>query len=49
MISPIEKVPAYWSNRSFTHLKLENNGYAIRDADEALKLDPGFLKVRRGS
>jgi serine/threonine-protein phosphatase 5 len=38
-------VPSYWSNRSFAHLKLENYGYAIRDADKALELDPSYLKV----
>lgn len=44
-------VPAYWSNRSFAHIKLENYGYAIRDADEALKLDSSFIKAyyRRAS
>lgn len=44
-------VPAYWSNRAFSHIKLENYGYAIRDANEALKLDASFIKAyyRRAS
>ena len=44
-------VPAYWSNRAFAHIKLENYGYAIRDAEEAIKLDPAFIKAyyRRAS
>lgn len=44
-------VPAYWSNRAFANIKLENYGYAIRDATEALKIDPGFIKAyyRRAS
>jgi tetratricopeptide (TPR) repeat protein len=39
------KVPAYWSNRSFTNFKLENYGYSIVDATEAIQLDPTFIKV----
>lgn len=30
---------------SSTNLKLENNGHAIRDADEAIKLDQACIKV----
>lgn len=44
-------VPAYWTNRSFAHIKLENYGYAISDAEEAIKLDASFIKAyyRRAS
>eukprot|EP00743_Colponemidia_sp_Colp-15_P001661 GILK01001814.1.p1 GENE.GILK01001814.1~~GILK01001814.1.p1 ORF type:complete len:514 (-),score=127.26 GILK01001814.1:104-1645(-) len=41
----------FFSNRAFCHIKLENYGSAIADADEASKLDPRYVKAyyRRGS
>lgn len=44
-------IPAYWCNRSFSYLKLELYGYAINDAEQALKIDPQFIKAyyRRAS
>ena len=44
-------MPAYYSNRAFCHLKLENYGLAIADASVALELDGSFVKgyYRRGS
>lgn len=42
---------ALYGNRAFCHIKLENFGSAIADADEALKLDPRYVKAyyRRGT
>jgi serine/threonine-protein phosphatase 5 len=39
------------SNRAFAHIKMENYGLAIIDADEILKQDPSFIKAyyRKGS
>ena len=39
------------SNRAFAHIKMENYGLAIIDADEILKEDSGFIKAyyRKGS
>ena len=34
-------------NRAFAHLKLENFGSAIADADAAIRVDPDYLKVGR--
>ncbi|CDS09702.1 hypothetical protein LRAMOSA02379 [Lichtheimia ramosa] len=44
-------VAAYFTNRAFCHVKLENYGYAISDAEEALKIDPTLTKAnyRRAS
>mmetsp|Transcript_13777 Transcript_13777/g.41937 ORF Transcript_13777/g.41937 Transcript_13777/m.41937 type:complete len:481 (+) Transcript_13777:82-1524(+) len=44
-------VPAYYTNRAFCHLKMENHGLAIADATVALELDRTFVKAyyRRGS
>ena len=38
-------------NRAFTHIKLENYGQALADADQCLELDPTFIKAyyRRGT
>ena len=45
------EVPAYYTNRAFCHLKMENHGLAIADATVALELDKTFVKAyyRRGS
>ncbi|KAI9307747.1 Metallo-dependent phosphatase-like protein [Cunninghamella echinulata] len=47
----LNKVSTYYSNRAFCHLKLENYGYAISDAEAALELDPTLTKAnyRRAS
>lgn len=39
------------SNRAFAHIKMENYGLAIIDADEIIKNDPTFIKAyyRKGS
>jgi len=39
-------VPAYYTNRAFCHLKLENHGLAIADATVALELDRTFVKAK---
>ena len=39
------KVAAYFSNRAFAHIRLENYGSAVADASTALELDPRFTKV----
>jgi len=46
-----KNMAVYYSNRAFTNLKLENYGFAITDADNAVKSDPTFAKgyYRRGS
>ena len=45
------EVPAYYSNRAFCHIKMENHGLAIADASIAIELDKTFVKAyhRRGS
>ena len=35
----------YYSNRAYVHLKLENFGSAIQDANTAIKIDPEFAKA----
>jgi len=35
----------YFSNRAFAHLKMENYGLAIADADEAIKMNPNYQKA----
>ncbi|KAI9322621.1 Metallo-dependent phosphatase-like protein [Dichotomocladium elegans] len=44
-------VATYYTNRAFCHIKLEAYGYAIADAETALKIDPGLTKAnyRRAS
>ncbi|XP_039256934.2 serine/threonine-protein phosphatase 5-like [Styela clava] len=44
-------VAAYFGNRSFANLKLENYGYALEDASKAIALDRRYLKgyYRRAS
>lgn len=41
----------FLANRSQAYIKLESYGLAIRDADEAIELDPSYVKAyyRRGS
>ena len=43
--------PAYYCNRAFCHLKMENHGLAIADATLSLELEKTFVKAyyRRGS
>lgn len=36
----------YFSNRAFTHIKMEKLGAAIEDATQAIELDPKYAKVR---
>jgi serine/threonine-protein phosphatase 5 len=38
------KSAIYLSNRAFAHIKMENYGLAIEDANEAIKLDPNYAK-----
>ncbi len=35
----------YWSNRAAAHIKLENYGAAVTDAEKATELDPKYIKV----
>ena len=39
-------VAAYYGNRSFAYLRTECFGYALADADKALSLDKGYIKVQ---
>ncbi|KAI9143471.1 Metallo-dependent phosphatase-like protein [Paraphysoderma sedebokerense] len=43
--------PAYYSNRAFAYIKTEGFGFAVRDAEKAIALDPTFIKAyyRRAS
>jgi serine/threonine-protein phosphatase 5 len=45
------EVPAFYTNRAFCHIRMENYGLAIADATVALELDKSFSKAyyRRGS
>ncbi|KAH7874600.1 phosphoprotein phosphatase [Lentinula edodes] len=50
----IEKNPnesTLWCNRAYARMKLEEFGYAISDASQAIKLDPKYAKAyyRRGT
>lgn len=38
-----------YSNRAFAHIKFEEYGSAIEDASEAIRLDPGYIKVRQNA
>jgi len=38
-------VAAYYSNRAITHVRLENYGYAVADANKALAVDKTFVKA----
>mmetsp|Transcript_8156 Transcript_8156/g.25174 ORF Transcript_8156/g.25174 Transcript_8156/m.25174 type:complete len:519 (-) Transcript_8156:355-1911(-) len=44
-------LPVLLSNRAMAHIKLEAYGLAIADAEQAIKLDPSYVKAyyRRGS
>lgn len=35
----------YYSNRAFAHMKMENYGLAITDADAAIALNPSYPKA----
>ena len=43
--------PAFYTNRAFCHLKMENHGLCIADSTTAIELDKTFIKAyyRRGS
>eukprot|EP00033_Pygsuia_biforma_P000938 GCRY01001080.1.p1 GENE.GCRY01001080.1~~GCRY01001080.1.p1 ORF type:complete len:486 (+),score=146.74 GCRY01001080.1:152-1609(+) len=45
------KSTAYLGNRAFAHLKLENYGSCIQDAEAAIDIDPNYTKAyyRRGN
>jgi serine/threonine-protein phosphatase 5 len=45
------EIPAYYTNRAFCHLKMENHGLAIADSTVAVELDKTFIKAyfRRGA
>ncbi|KAH8093931.1 phosphoprotein phosphatase [Cristinia sonorae] len=34
-----------WANRAFTRIKLEEHGYALKDANMAIQLDPKYSKA----
>ncbi|ESO10146.1 hypothetical protein HELRODRAFT_156394 [Helobdella robusta] len=38
-------VASYYGNRSFAYIKTEFYGYALADADKAIKLDPKYVKA----
>lgn len=44
-------LPVLYSNRSMAHIKAESYGLAIADAEQAIRLDPTYIKAyyRRGS
>ncbi|KAG6845299.1 hypothetical protein H0H87_011149 [Tephrocybe sp. NHM501043] len=37
--------PTLWCNRAYTRMKLEEYGYALSDAAQAIKLDPRYAKA----
>ena len=39
------KSAIYYSNRAICHIKMDNYGLAISDADLAIKLDPSYAKA----
>ena len=39
------RVPAYYGNRSFCHIKMEFYGSALEDANKAIELDKKYIKV----
>lgn len=39
-----KKIAIYYSNRAAVHLKMENYGLAISDADEAINYCPEYAK-----
>ncbi|KAG8342876.1 putative Tetratricopeptide repeat PPP5 TPR repeat region Calcineurin like phosphoesterase [Trypanosoma vivax] len=41
----LQKSPSLFCNRALSYLKAEFPGAALQDADEALQLDPGFVKA----
>jgi len=41
----VKQAAIYLSNRAFTHLKIDNYGLAIADADAALAIDPNYVKA----
>lgn len=47
----VGQVPAYYTNRAFCHIKMENHGLAIADATVAIELEKTCIKAyyRRGS
>ncbi|KAJ8604320.1 hypothetical protein CTAYLR_002573 [Chrysophaeum taylorii] len=47
--SPV--LPVLYSNRAMAHIKAESYGLAIADAEQAIKMDPTYIKAyyRRGS
>lgn len=50
-VSDIKKAAVYYANRAFAQIKLENYGFALEDASEAIKSDPNYAKgyYRKGS
>ena len=44
-------LPVLYANRAMAHIKLEAYGLAIADAEQAMKIDPSYIKsyYRRGS
>ncbi|EPY43460.1 protein phosphatase 5 [Angomonas deanei] len=41
----LHKTPTYLCNRSFAYLKTEMPGAALADAEEAIAMEPGFVKA----
>lgn len=50
-VEDLKKQAIYYANRAFAHIKLENYGFAIEDATEAIKKDANYPKgyYRRAS
>ncbi|CAG8703526.1 5599_t:CDS:10, partial [Racocetra fulgida] len=40
-------VAQYYANRSFAHIKTEAYGFAVEDAERAVKVDPTYVKVAK--
>ena len=42
---PSQKLAIYFANRSFAHIKNENYGLGLNDAEESTKLNPNYEKA----
>lgn len=48
---PVSNLSVYYSNRAYAHIKMENYGLSLKDAEESIKLNKDYTKgyYRAGS